>query len=155
MYIYIIARYTCGGTFAAIVHWPTMISYFIYVLYLFFMYICFNHKYWILVILNIFCYNVFEVVKEIHKFQSQSTEQVAKHKIIVITTQLQLKERSISGFIQSWRSRSWIRQKHSGFMSSQLIHYCTQPVWEISLHLNVEFSVFWSLISFQKAPWYF
>ena len=36
-----------------------------------------------------------------------------------------------------------------------VIHYCTQSVWVISLSMKVAYSVFRSVISFRKFPWYF
>ena len=51
--------------------------------------------------------------------------------------------------------RSWIRHESPGFTQSLAIHYCTQSVWAITLDLIMVSSVFWSLISFLEAPWWY
>ena len=62
---------------------------------------------------------------------------------MIAHTQQTFKYIDISGVGQSWLMISWLWYKYPGFSDYSSIHYCNQPVLEISLDLNVAYSVLW------------
>ena len=150
---YIIARYTCEGIFAAILHWHMEMI----LLLLFFILNCLglfvSHKFWSyssVVFLNphYFC------SRQRNSLPSSFDHHQQVQKIgSCYQTNQPLKDGSLSGVgWYLWRGY-WFRHKSPGFRQSLAIHCCTQLVWAIDMELNMESSIFRLLIPFWESPW--
>ena len=114
-FIYIIARYTCGGTFSAIVDWYTLIILFLSC----FILNCHGTFLFSQVLNLLFCgifeQNCFAVVKEIHKLLFSINNNRCRNQIPVIQTKRPLKDGVLSSTRWLWWGRSWLRRNLHGF----------------------------------------
>ena len=113
--IYIIARYTCGGTFSANANWPTKIILFLLCFVLNYPGTLLFSRILNLFICGIFEHNCFTAVKEIHKLWFLMNNNKCRNKVTVSQTKLTLKYWELSGASWSCWGRSWIGKKSPGF----------------------------------------
>ena len=90
----------------------------------------------------------------LHHHTAPTNINIWRHSLSITPKRQKLKYVELSGISWSWWKRYWIRYKSPGFRESLAIHYCNQAVWSVVLDLNVVYSIFWLLISFQGSPWY-